>query len=265
MEYIGYFSSILIGVSLGLIGGGGSILTVPVLVYIFKMDATEATVYSLFIVGLTSAVGSVNYFKRGLIHVQTALMFGIPSVVGVFIARLFIVPFIPEQVFTIGHFTVTKHILLMLLFALLMIGASYSMIAKKMVVAEGEAKPCCKNYALTIVQGMGTGIITGLVGAGGGFMIIPALVFVLKLPMKEAIGTSLLIIAFNSLLGFAGSASHISIQWSFLLTVATFAVAGIFIGNMLSKKIDGAKLKPVFGWFVLVMGLYIVLKETMLK
>ena len=131
-----------------------------------------------------------------------------------------------------------------------------------MVVAEGEAKPCCKNYALTILQGMGTGIITGLVGAGGGFMIIPALVFVLKLPMKEAIGTSLLIIAFNSLLGFAGSASHIHIVWTFLLTVAAFAVAGIFIGNMLSKKIDGAKLKPVFGWFVLLMGIYIVVKET---
>jgi len=262
MEYIGYFSSILIGVSLGLIGGGGSILTVPVLVYIFKMDAAAATVYSLFVVGLTSAVGSVNYFKRGLINVKTALMFGIPSVVGVFIARLFIVPVIPEQVFTIGHFIVTKHILLMLLFALLMIAASYSMIAKKMVVAGGAAKPCCKNYALTILQGLGTGVVTGLVGAGGGFMIIPALVFVLKLPMKEAIGTSLLIIAVNSLLGFAGSAGDIPIQWTFLLTVVAFAVAGIFIGNILSKKIDGAKLKPVFGWFVLLMGVYIVLKET---
>ncbi len=265
MEYLGYFSSILIGVSLGLIGGGGSILTVPVLVYIFNMDAAAATVYSLFVVGLTSAVGSVNYFKRGLINLKTAMVFGIPSVAGVFIARLLIVPAIPEHVFTIGQFVVTKHILLMLLFALLMVAASYSMITKNIVATDVDKEPCCKNYALTILQGMGTGIITGLVGAGGGFMIIPALVFVLKLAMKEAIGTSLLIIAFNSLLGFAGSANHISIHWQFLLTIAAFAVAGIFIGNMLSKKIDGTKLKPAFGWFVLAMGIYIITKEIFIR
>lgn len=262
MDYIGYFFSILIGVSLGLIGGGGSILTVPVLVYIFSMDAAAATVYSLFIVGLTSAVGSVNYFKRGLIDLQTAMLFGIPSVAGVFLARLLIVPSIPEHVFSIGHFAVTKHIFLMMLFALLMVAASFSMITKQSTVAAGDNKTGCKNYVLTIIQGMGTGIVTGLVGAGGGFMIIPALVFVLKIPMKEAIGTSLLIIAFNSLLGFAGSATHINIHWAFLLTIAAFAVCGIFIGNMLSKKIDGAKLKPAFGWFVLIMGIYIILKET---
>lgn len=265
MEYFGYFSAVLIGVSLGLIGGGGSILTVPVLVYIFNMDAAAATVYSLFVVGLTSAVGSVNYFKRNLINVKTALMFGIPSVIGVFMARLFIVPSIPEHVFNFGQFTVTKHVLLMLLFALLMVGASYSMITKNTVAATDDKQPCCKNYALTLLQGMGTGVITGLVGAGGGFMIIPALVFVLKLPMKEAIGTSLLIIAFNSLLGFAGSFSHTSIQWSFLLTIAAFAIAGIFIGNMLSKKIDGTKLKPAFGWFVLAMGIYIITKEIFIR
>jgi uncharacterized protein len=264
MEYFGYFLSVLIGVSLGLIGGGGSILTVPVLVYIFNLDAAVATAYSLFVVGLTSAVGSINYFKRGLINIKTALVFGIPSVAGVFIARLFIVPSIPEHVFSIGQFAVTKHILLMLLFALLMVAASYSMITKNISTEPDDKKTCCKNFAVTMLQGMFTGMITGIVGAGGGFMIIPALVFVLKLPMKEAIGTSLLIIAFNSLLGFAGSANHISIHWQFLLTIAAFAIAGIFIGNILSKKIDGAKLKPAFGWFVLIMGIYIIVKETIL-
>lgn len=265
MEYLGYVASIFIGVSLGLIGGGGSILTVPVLVYIFNMDATAATVYSLFIVGLTSAVGSVNYFKRGLINSTTAMLFGIPSVAGVFLARLVIVPSIPDHVFTIGHVAITKHIFLMMLFALLMVVASFTMITRPTTVVAGDGKPCCKNYALTIIQGMGTGVITGLVGAGGGFMIIPALVFVLKLPMKEAIGTSLLIIAVNSLLGFAGSAAHINIDWVFLLTIAAFAVAGIFIGDMLSKKIDGARLKPAFGWFVLTMGIYIILKEMIMN
>ena len=262
MEYLGYIFSILIGVALGLIGGGGSILTVPVLVYIFNMDAAAAAVYSLFVVGLTSAVGSVNYFKRGLINIKPALVFGIPSVVGVFIARLIIVPAIPEHVFSIGDFSISKHILLMLLFAILMIGASYSMIKKNNEVVVEDKKLCCQNYVLTILQGMLTGIITGMVGAGGGFMIIPALLFMLKLPMKKAIGTSLLIIAFNSLLGFAGSAGHTEIHWPFLLTIAAFAVGGIFIGNLLSRKIDGAKLKPAFGWFVLVMGVYIILKET---
>jgi uncharacterized protein len=264
MEYFGYFLSVLIGVLLGLIGGGGSILTVPVLVYIFNLDAALATIYSLFVVGLTSAVGSINYFKRGLINIKTALVFGIPSVAGVFIARLLIVPSIPEHVFSIGQFIVTKHILLMLLFALLMVAASYSMLTKNITSTPSDKNQCCKNFAVTILQGILTGIITGIVGAGGGFMIIPALVFVLKLPMKEAIGTSLLIIAFNSLLGFAGSANHISIHWQFLLTIAAFAIAGIFIGNRLSKKIDGAKLKPAFGWFVLIMGIYIIVKETIL-
>ncbi len=264
MDYFGYFSSILIGVSLGLIGGGGSILTVPVLVYIFKMDVAAATVYSLFIVGVTSAVGSVNYFKRSLININTALLFGIPSIVGVFLSRLYIVPAIPEHVFSIETFIVTKHVLLMLLFALLMIGASYSMI-KKTAPDNSNISPVSFNYPLIMLQGFAVGIITGLVGAGGGFMIIPALIIMLKLPMKQAMGTSLLIIAANSLLGFASSTNHISIHWSFLLTIAAFAIIGIFIGTQLSKKIDGAKLKPAFGWFVLAMGIYIMLKETVIK
>lgn len=265
MEYFGYFSSILIGISLGLIGGGGSILTVPVLVYIFGMDAVAATVYSLFIVGLTSAVGTVNYFRKGLVNIKTALVFGIPSIAGVFFARRFIVPAIPEHVFNIGTYIITKHILLMLLFALLMIGASYSMIKKAVIKNEAGVADNGFNYPLIIIQGFSVGIITGMVGAGGGFMIIPALVFMLKLPMKEAIGTSLLIIAVNSLLGFFGSADYIGVQWMFLLKISAFAIAGIFAGIQISKNIDGTKLKPAFGWFVLAMGIYIIVKETMFK
>ena len=122
-----------------------------------------------------------------------------------------------------------------------------------------------KRIRWIIIQGFAAGVVTGLVGAGGGFMIIPALVFMLRLPMKEAIGTSLLIITANSLLGFFSSANHIAIHWSFLFTIAAFAITGIFIGMRLSKNIDGAKLKPAFGWFVLAMGIYIIIKETMLK
>lgn len=265
MEIIGYLASILIGVALGLIGGGGSILTVPVLVYLFSIDAVLATAYSLFIVGLTSAVGSVNYFKKGLVNIQTAIVFGIPSIIAVFATRALIVPAIPSIIFTVGDFVVTKSILLMLLFAVLMIAASYSMIKKdkSILIVTGEKQKF--NYPLILVEGAVVGVLTGLVGAGGGFLIIPALVILSKLPMKEAVGTSLVIIAAKSLIGFFGEGGESIIDWTFLVKVSAFAIIGIFIGAELSKKVDGAKLKPAFGWFVLVMGIYIIIKETILK
>ena len=254
MEIIGYIASIFIGIALGLIGGGGSILTVPVLVYLFAIDAVAATAYSLFIVGLTSAVGSVTFFKNGLVNIKTAIIFGIPAIIAVFLTRAFIVPAIPKEVFSIGSFMVTKSILMMLLFAILMITASYSMIKKgkkKIHELEGEQK---FNYPLILLEGSIVGILTGLVGAGGGLLIIPALVILSNLAMKEAVGTSLVIIAAKSLIGFFGESSETVIDWTLLTTVSFFAIVGIFIGAMLSKKIDGAKLKPAFGWFVLVMG-----------
>jgi uncharacterized membrane protein YfcA len=265
MEILGYFFSIVIGISLGLIGGGGSILTVPVLVYIFKVDAVTATGYSLFIVGLTSAVGTVSYFKNGLVNVKTALIFGAPSIAAVFFTRSIIVPAIPKEVLSVGEFVVTKSILMMLIFAVLMIAASYSMIKKdkkKDNENHGQQK---FNYPLILIEGAVVGVLTGLVGAGGGFLIIPALVVLSKLPMKEAVGTSLVIIAAKSLIGFVGEASETQLNWQLLASVSAFAIIGIFIGTMLSKKIDGAKLKPAFGWFVLVMGIYIIIKETVLN
>jgi uncharacterized protein len=265
MEIIGYIASIAIGISLGLIGGGGSILTVPVLVYLFGLDAVMATGYSLFIVGLTSAVGSVDYYRKGLINVKTAVIFGIPSIAAVYATRAFIVPAIPDEVFAIGGFVVSKALLLMLLFAVLMIAASYSMIRKDKKKAEDNAGEQKFNYPLILAEGGVVGVLTGLVGAGGGFLIIPALVVLSKLPMKMAVGTSLAIIAAKSLIGFSGELGSASIDWTFLLTISAFAIVGIFVGTALSKKVDGAKLKPAFGWFVLVMGIYIILKETLLK
>ncbi|MFZ1496933.1 MAG: sulfite exporter TauE/SafE family protein [Saprospiraceae bacterium] len=265
MDIVGYTASIFIGISLGLIGGGGSILTVPVLVYLFGVDAVLATAYSLFIVGATSAVGSISYFKNGLVNVKTAIFFGIPSIVAVFITRAYIVPAIPQEVFSIGNFIITKRILLMLLFAVLMIFASYSMIKKDKKSSKETAQIQQFNYPLILIEGIVVGVLTGLVGAGGGFLIIPALVVLSKLPMKEAIGTSLVIIAAKSLIGFFGESGETVIDWIFLTKVAAFAILGIFIGMTLSKKIDGAKLKPAFGWFVLVMGIYIIIKETLLK
>ncbi len=265
MELLGYIASILIGVSLGLIGSGGSILTVPVLVYLFSVDAVAATAYSLFIVGFTAAIGSVGYFRKGLVNIKTALVFGTPSIVAVFLTRAYIVPAIPKEVFTIGSFIVTKSILMMLLFAVLMVAASYSMIKKDKKKKEENTEPQKFNYPVILLEGAVVGVVTGLVGAGGGFLIIPALVLLSKLPMKEAVGTSLVIIAAKSLIGFFGESGETTINWLLLASVAAFATVGIFIGLYLSKKIDGTKLKPVFGWFVLIMGIYIIIKETILK
>ncbi len=262
MDIAGYIASVFIGISLGLIGGGGSILTVPVLVYLFSVDAVLATAYSLFVVGATSVVGSVSYFRKGLVNIKTAIVFGMPSIAAVFLTRAYIVPAIPDEILHVGSLVVTRNMALMLLFAVLMIVASWSMIRKEKVAEEPQRQQF--NYPLILLEGMVVGTLTGLVGAGGGFLIIPALVLLSKIPMKEAIGTSLVIIAAKSLIGFLGEGSNTHINWTFLSLVTLFAIVGIFIGAALSHTINGEKLKPAFGWFVLVMGIYIIIKEMVL-
>lgn len=260
MEIIGYIASLLIGVSLGLIGGGGSILTVPVLVYLFHVNPVLATAYSLFIVGATSLVGTFPKYKSGEVNLKTAIIFGIPAIAAVYATRAFIVPAIPHEVFTLGSLVVTKSLLLMILFAVLMVFASVSMIRSRKN-GEETAGEQHFNYPMILLEGAVVGVLTGLVGAGGGFLIIPALVLFSKLPMKQAIGTSLLIIAAKSLIGFTGDLGKQTMDWTLLLTITGLAVAGIFIGNALSKKVSADVLKKGFGWFVLVMGIYIIVKE----
>ena len=264
MEILGYIASVVIGISLGLIGGGGSILTVPVLVYLLGVEPVLATAYSLFIVGATSLVGVFPKYKHGLVNLKTALIFGIPSIAAVFIARKFLVPLIPQHILTVGNFEVTKPILIMVLFALLMVFASYSMITHK-TKEEDEPEKQQFNYPMIILEGTVVGMLTGFVGAGGGFLIIPALVLFSKLPMKMAIGTSLLIIAAKSLIGFTGDLSHYTMDWKLLLIVTTAAIMGLFIGNAINKKIAGEKLKKWFGWFVLIMGIYIIIIEIFIQ
>lgn len=270
MEILGYIASAAIGISLGLIGGGGSILTVPVLVYLFGIEPVVATSYSLFIVGSTALVGAFPKWKTGDVDAKTALIFGLPSIAAVYATRAWLVPAIPQEVFSVGNIIVTKPLLLMVLFAVLMVAASISMIRSK-PLATGE-KPTANSqpaaasrYGLILLEGLVVGTLTGLVGAGGGFLIIPALVLFAGLPMKQAVGTSLLIIAMKSLLGFTGDLGHYEMNWPLLLSVTGLAVVGIFIGNALSKRVSGEKLKVGFGWFVLVMGAYILAKEVFLK
>ncbi len=262
LELFGYVAAAFIGLSLGLIGGGGSILTVPVLVYLFGVDAVTATAYSLFIVGATSLVGAWPKHKEGLVDLKTALAFGAPSIVAVYLTRAWLVPFIPDPVFSLGEYELSKRLLLMGLFAVLMVFASLSMIRDKKAVATTPSGQGFR-WGLILLEGAVVGVLTGLVGAGGGFLIIPALVQFTGLPMKKAVGTSLLIIAAKSLIGFTGDLGQIAPNWQLLGVVTAIAIGGILIGNILARQIDGQKLKKGFGWFVLVMGIYILLKESL--
>ncbi len=235
MEIAGYLAAALIGVSLGLIGGGGSILTMPVLVYLFRISPSLATSYSLFVVGSTSLVGAFNNYKKGFVSIKTALLFGLSSIATVFLTRKFIIPALPKK-FGIGSVTVTESFLIMCLFSVLMVFASVSMIKSKTKVQSDTISESKINLSKLFFYGVAIGIVTGLLGAGGGFLLIPTLVLLGNIPMKEAIGTSLLIIALNSLIGFTGDIGHFEIDWLFLLRITAIAVAGIFAGGYLEKK-----------------------------
>jgi uncharacterized protein len=333
METIGFLTAIIIGFTLGLIGGGGSILTVPVLVYMFQIEPVIATAYSLFVVGISSSVGALNYMKKGLMNYKTAIIFAVPSFLAVFLTRKFLVPAIPEQLFTIGKldittdllfilmliivmlgvsllslnktfrsskkhlkafllvtpaaimvfvvrqfifpmipedlvvlgdFTLTKNIGIMVFFAIIMFFSSFSMIRGQIKLAKGNetgSEGLSFNYPIIVLEGLIVGSITGIVGAGGGFLIIPALVLLVGLPMKMAVGTSLLIISVKSLLGFLGDIGNQEIEWTFLIAFTGLAVLGIFGGTYTTKFIDGNKLKKGFGWFILVMAIYILVNE----
>lgn len=262
LELLGYAGAIAIGLVLGLIGGGGSILTVPIFVYLMGISPVTATAYSLFVVGVSALVGAIRNAQKGMIDFRTGIVFALPALTAVYATRKFILPALPEHLFDLGGVTVTKDLGVMVLFAAIMLLASISMIRGR---KEKEEKPEKKrfNYPLIVVEGLVVGLLTGLVGAGGGFLIIPALVLLAGLPMKKAVATSLLIIALKSLIGFLGDLGGSPIDWSFLLTFSALSTAGIFLGLHLNKYIDGNQLKKGFGWFVLVMGGYILLRETL--
>ncbi|RME16812.1 MAG: sulfite exporter TauE/SafE family protein [Bdellovibrio sp.] len=260
MEILGYGLASFMGLVLGFLGGGGSILTIPILVYIFGVSATYATAYSLFIVGSSSLIGSFNYFKRGLIDVKTGLLFAIPAFTSVYSVRKFLMPSLPEQIMSLDSFIITKDLLILVVFAVVMLLASYSMIKGRKNLTEISGQT--RSPVRVAIYGLLIGALTGFVGAGGGFIIIPALVLFAGLDMKVAVGTSLFIITINSLIGFIGDIEVLpNINWKFLLNFLFFSILGILGGTLLSKKVSSHTLKPLFGWFVLVMGTAILLKE----
>jgi len=259
MELIGYAAAILVGVVLGLLGGGGSILSIPILVYLFGVEPVVASAYSLFVVGITSLVGAIPKYREHLVNLKTGIYFGLPSIVSIFITRKWLVPALPDIIWQTEQFTITKRILLLGVFAVLMVFAAVPMIRGKREIASENKQ---FRVGLVIIEGTLIGFLTGLVGAGGGFLIIPALVFFTGLQFKTAVGTSLFIIAINSLAGFAGDLLNYSMDWVLLLTVSLLAIIGIFVGNRLSRQISGLKLRRWFGWFTLIIGLYILGREV---
>jgi uncharacterized membrane protein YfcA len=255
----GLLGALVIGVVLGLTGGGGSILAVPVLVYILGVNPVTATAYSLFVVGTTALFGAIRNAQKGMIEYRIAFVFAVPAFIAVYLTRKLIIPAIPDTIFMFNEFVFTKDLAVMLFFAFIMLLASISMIRTRKEVAVKEIG--IFNYPLMITEGFIVGALTGLVGAGGGFLIIPALVLFANLPMKKAVATSLMIIAIKSLIGFLGDVGNIQINWEFLLLFTAFSIVGIVLGIYLSNFIEGKKLKKAFGWFVLVMAISIIIKE----
>jgi uncharacterized protein len=267
MQLIGYFCAMLVGISLGILGSGGSILTLPIMVYLMNINPIDATGLSLFIVGITSATGGITYVQKKLVDLKTAVIFATPSIISVFYTRKLLMPLIPETIFSFSAFTLTKEILILILFALLMIVVGYNMVRKAghpEITLEGIQK---FNYPWLICIGLVSGLLTGILGVGGGFIIIPALVLYAKVPVRMSVGTSLLIIAVNSLSGFVEevTAGNSEIDYKFLLLFALFSIAGIFLGFKISLKLRPVQLKKIFGWFIMLMGVCVLFKEIFFR
>ncbi|WNH12978.1 sulfite exporter TauE/SafE family protein [Thalassobellus suaedae] len=257
-QLLGYIGALVVGLVLGLIGGGGSILTVPLLVYLLGYNPVVATAYSLFVVGASSMVGTYQKHKKGLVDFKTGFAFSFPSFMAVYLSRRYLVPSIPDTIISFGNYSLTKDMAIMVFFAIIMLLASISMIKKR---KESEQNSTKQPYYKTFIQGIIIGTITGLVGAGGGFLYVPALVFWANIPMKKAVGTSLIIVTINSLIGFLGDVQTLDIEWIFLLSFTLIAVIGIVLGVFFSKFITGEKLKKSFGVFTLLIAIYIIYKE----
>ncbi len=257
---VAFGSALIIGVVLGLVGGGGSILTVPVLVYLLGIEPVIATAYSLFVVGSAAVVGAVRNMQQKMVDVRTAFVFAVPAFIAVYATRRYLIPAIPESLGHIGSMQITKDVAIMLFFAVIMLLAAIAMIRNRSDEQKEESVRSY-NYPLIIIEGLVVGVLTGIVGAGGGFLIIPALVLLAQLPMKKAVGTSLLIIAFKSLIGFIGDIQNVEIDWRFLLAFTAFAIVGILVGIYLARFINGKRLKTGFGYFVLLIGIYIIGRE----
>lgn len=257
MELFGYICALIIGLIMGVAGSGGSILCVPIFVYLFGLDAVEATTLSLFAVGTTSTLGAISNIRRGNVNIKDSLLFGLPSMLAVILARRFVVPYLPEVLFRIGSWEYSRDVVLMILFSVLMILSALRMISsRKNKPSRVQLQP-----EILVIQGFGIGVLTGLIGAGGGFLIVPALVILLGMPIKHAIGTSLLLVAVNALAGFIASMTYTPIRWEFILPFTGLCIVGLGMGLVVGKNIHSEKLRKGFGYFVLILGAFIFSTE----
>lgn len=266
MEFgVGYVASALVGVALGLTGGGGSIVTVPVLVYLFRIEPILATGYSLFIVGATSLAGGIKSAIDGTVHFRKAIIFSVPATIAIFVTRHYILPHIPESIWTINSFPVTRDMIMMTLFAVTMFVVSLRMIKKGSNEGSAVAEESDQHIKTLVIGGV-VGLLSGIIGAGGGFLIVPALIHFEKLPIRQAVATSLVIIAINSMAGFLGDINVSGpFDLSLVLTLSTLSISGVLLGGYLSRFIAGENLKAGFGWFTLAMAFFIFYKEVVAK
>ncbi|ADY54182.1 protein of unknown function DUF81 [Pseudopedobacter saltans DSM 12145] len=257
-ELLTYGLALLVGLFLGLTGGGGSILTVPILVYIAKIEPVSATGYSLFIVGVTSLIGMLSYFKEKLVDIKLAVLFAVPSMISVWLVRHFVIHNLPDTILSIGGWSLSKDTAIMFFFAVVMILSSIKMMFFK-EQTQGHIQYIDPNFKAAVIGGIIVGVLSGLIGAGGGFLIVPAITLFMGVPVHLAVGTSLLIIALNSLVGFTGDFSHLSeINWSYLLEFSLFSSVGVLVGVYLGKKLNPKRLKSVFAWFVMAVAVVIM-------
>lgn len=260
MEFVGYLALICIGVVLSILGGGGSMLSVPILVYLFSLDIVTASSYSLFIVGTTSLLGVWLKQKEQRIDLRSGVIFSASSVIAIFSTRRWLMYQIPEKIMLDDQVLVTKRALILGMFAFLAITASLVILMKKNWPTRDHGE---QRLAFLLPVGFATGLVAGFVGVGGGFLILPALLIFARLPFKIAIGTALLVIGFNSLLGFLGDVMTHPIDWSFLLVITGMAAVGMLLGNFYEKKMPAHFLRLSFGWLLLVCAMTILVKELL--
>lgn len=242
--------SLVIGLSLGVLGGGGSILTVPILVYVAGFGPKEAIAASLFVVGVTSAVSVVSHARRGRVRWRTGLLFGAAGMAGAFVGGL-LGGHIPGQI-------------LLIAFAVMMVATSIAMLRGRKKKDDGGAAPVKHELPLgrVLLDGAVVGLITGLVGAGGGFLVVPALALLGGLPMAAAVGTSLVVIAMKSFAGLAGYLTSVQLDWGLVLAVTAAAIAGTLVGSRIAGRIPEDALRKAFGWFVLAMGTFVLTQQA---
>jgi len=238
--------AVFVGVALGLLGGGGSILTVPLLAYVAGMDAKQAIATSLLVVGVTSAIGAVTHARAGRVQWRTGLIFGAAGMAGAYAGGV-LARFIPGTVLLSG-------------FAVMMIATAIAMLRGRTAVDRPQSRPTLPVPKI-IAEGLVVGLVTGLVGAGGGFLVVPALALLGGLPMPIAVGTSLIVIAMKSFAGLGGYLSSVQINWTVALAVTAAAVVGALVGARLTAMVNPDALRKAFGWFVLAMSSVILAEE----